>query len=380
MPNRCDKVLHVASDDQIGPLWKGVRFMTGPTRYREVDVTGTPREMGRVIGEVCRKEIHGFRDVALERMRQTAGLAEDEAMRVAAESLSYAEAYRPEMVDELRGMAEGAEVSLGDLMFLQVRNQLAPTEQNGCTSISLSTGNGTTGGTRLLAQNWDADPALDEFTIVLTRRPLGKPAFINVTQAGLIAYIGLSEQGMGVCLNTLPAPSRRVGVPHYFTVRAIYESARLSEAVAAVESAQRAIPANIMLTTPDGPADLEVTLNGVRVLRPEVTSWIAHTNHCLHPELVAINSSFPELIDSCPRKSRVDELLSETSQFSPWRLMEILADHDRFPRSICRHTNDDPEHGFWCTVFSVVIDATDRVLYATRGNPCEQPYESYRLK
>ena len=62
----------------------------------------------------------------------------------------------------------------------------------------------------------------------------------------------------------------------------------------AVRRAQRAIPANIILATPQGPADLEVTTDHVHILRDE--QLVVHTNHCLHPELIAINQDFPELI------------------------------------------------------------------------------------
>src|SRR6185369_17548002 len=91
----------------------------------------------------------------------------------------------------------------------------------------------------------------------------------NVTQAGLIAYIGFSEAGIGACLNTLPAPARELGVPHYFTLRGIYEARSCDEAAAAVRRAHRAIPANIMLITPQGPADFEITPDEVHVLTDE---------------------------------------------------------------------------------------------------------------
>ena len=83
-------------------------------------------------------------------------------------------------------------------------------------------------------KNWDNDPELEPFTVVLTRRPVDKPAFMTITQAGLIAYIGFNAAGIGVCLNTLPAPARPFGVPHYFTVRGIYEADSLEGAVNAV--------------------------------------------------------------------------------------------------------------------------------------------------
>src|SRR4051812_1725691 len=112
-------------------------------------------------------------------------------------------------------MAETTGVRLTDLLGFQIPNQIQGGPEAGCTSFSLASG---AGRGRLLAQNWDNDPGLDPFTCVLTRKPTGKPALMNVTQAGLIAYIGFNDAGIGVCLNTLPAPSRPIGVPHYFQV------------------------------------------------------------------------------------------------------------------------------------------------------------------
>ena len=115
-----------------------------------------------------------------------------------------------------------------------------------------------------------------------------------------------NDRGMGLCVNTLPAPRRPLGVPHYFTVRGILEADSLAGAVRAVARAERAIPANIILATPDGPADLEVTIDDVRVLRDGGTGVATHTNHCLHQDLLAVNDDFPELIDSYARKRRIE--------------------------------------------------------------------------
>jgi isopenicillin-N N-acyltransferase-like protein len=283
------------------------------------------------------------------------------------------------MVAELRGIAEASRVSLADIMLLQVRNQLQPDADAGCTSLALAAGSRQRLG-GLVAQNWDNDPDLQPFTVVLTRRPQGKPALMTITQAGLIAYIGFNEAGIGLCLNTLPAPSRRIGVPHYFTVRGIYEAESLTGAVQAVERAERAIPANIMLATPQGPADLEVTLDGVHVLNGLSTGRVTHANHCRHPELLALNEQFPELIQSYQRQRRMDELLDRPSQATQLdEVKQLLRDHDGHPRSICRHANEDPQTGFWETVFSVIIEPAARRMHVSRGNPCQGPYEVYQL-
>ncbi|WP_397571783.1 C45 family autoproteolytic acyltransferase/hydolase [Schlesneria sp. T3-172] len=357
--------------------------MVLPNRYLEMEVAGTPREMGRQLGEAAGELIRGFSAIAMDRVNLTLAISREAALGVARESIPFVERYSVDMLEEMKGVAEAARISLDELMLLQVRNQLQASD-SGCTSLSLGR---PFCEQRILAQNWDADPALDEFTIVLTRRPVGKPAFMSVTQAGLIAYIGFNSAGVGLCANTLPAPSRRLGVPHYFLIRGVYESTSLEEAVNAVSRAERAIPANMMLTTPQGPADLEVTLESVQVLDGGASGLVTHTNHCRHPDLIRINDSFPELIQSHARQTRIDALLNfgnrnaepGSQDATVSRLMTALSDHEGHPRSICRHTNDDLPHGFWQTVFSVIIEPDKQQMQITRGTPCDHPYERYIL-
>jgi len=348
-----------------------------PARYPEIEVVGTPREMGRQLGEAATDEIRGFTEIALESVRKTVRISRQRAMEVVSQSLAMAEQYDDQIVEELRGIAEVTGVTLEDLMLLQVRNQLRDEPTGGCTSFSMAACSSREGRS-LVGQNWDNDPELDPFTMVVTRRPIDKPSMMCVTQVGLVAYIGLSEAGIGACLNTLPAPSRDVGVPHYFTLRGIYEAGSLSEAVVAVERADRAVPANIMLATPQGPANLEVTCEKVYVLQD--SHYLTHTNHCLHPELADVNARFPELIESGPRKDRIDQLFQQASVgLGVPEMQRYLADHDGYPKSICRHPNDHPENGFWTTVFSVILDVDAGQMHIARGNPCEREYELYQL-
>lgn len=351
--------------------------MSHPTRYREIEVAGAPREMGRQVGEAAREEMRGFAAIALDRVNKTVRVSREKAMGLARDSFTYVEGYAPHMLEELRGMAEGSGVPVEELMLLQVRNQFLADMDSGCTSFAVRA---PAGQRAVVGQNWDNDPALNPYTIVLTRRPEGKPALMNITQAGLIAYLGLNSAGIGLCMNTLPAPSRPLGVPHYFTVRGIYEATCLDEAVQAVRRATRAIPANIMISTPQGPADLEVTVDEVHVLRDGGRGLLTHANHCEHPDLLPINDRFPELIQSRPRKIRIERLLGEADRpITLESLKKALRDHENHPRSICRHPNDHPTTGYWATTLSVLIEPEAGLMHVSRGNPCENPYETYRL-
>lgn len=350
-----------------------------PTRYPELTVSGSPRQMGEQIGEALREEIRGFDAIALDRVRKSVDVSRARALTVARRCIDDVRGYAPPMLDELEGMAAASGIDVERLMLLQIRNQLQPDgAYGGCTSFAV----GADAGGPVTGQNWDNDPALDPFSVVLTRRPDDAPAFLSITQAGLIAYLGVSDAGIGLCMNTLPAPARPYGVPHYFTVRGIYGARDLDGAVDAVRRAERAIPANIMLITPQGPANLEVTVDDVHVLRdsPAGPGVVTHTNHCVHPDLCAINADFPELIQSGPRKARVDALLAAAPRPVPRDTLEaILRDHEDHPTSICRHTNDHPDNGFWTSVWSLIVDAGNARLHLSRGNPCERPYEVYEL-
>ncbi len=348
-----------------------------PHRYRHVEVSGSHFEIGQQIGDYLKEELQGFVATSWDRIAQTLKLRRQTILNVIQQSTQFVRDWAPDLLDELSGAARSSGLSFEDLMFLQIRNQLTADMDSGCTSFSLRKEQRQIS---LIGQNWDNDPALDPFTVVLTRRPSDKPAFMTVTQAGLIAYIGMSDAGMAACLNSLPAPSRAVGVPHYFTLRRVFEGRSLDHAVSVIADATRAIPANIMLSTPEGPANLEVTIDAVNVLKPATEEVLLHTNHCLHPDLAAINREFSELIQSRPRLERMGDLLQTgVSCASLESLQETLRDHSGFPRSICRHANDDPGHGYWKTVFSLVMSVEAGEMHVARGNPCEAPYEVYRL-
>mgnify|MGYP003713248619 CR=1 FL=1 len=52
------------------------------TRYREVEVGGTPFEMGQQLGEAARDEIQGFDEIALERVNKSLTVSRESAIAV----------------------------------------------------------------------------------------------------------------------------------------------------------------------------------------------------------------------------------------------------------------------------------------------------------
>lgn len=394
--------------------------MTKSARFPILDVRGSPREIGRQIGEAQRENIAGLVNLVVARVNKGRKdpISVQAASEIAASAVPFVERYSPDSAAELRGTAEGAGVSVEQVMLLNARNMLVPADDEtrpagsalapalsrgetghassyprpgpqsergrgveGCTSLMVSASASAT-GCAILGQNWDNDPAMDRFSLVIIRRPDGRPGNMTWTQPGLIAYMGLNDAGIGVCMNALNGPARRQGVPWYFIVRAFYEQHGLEGVVAASERASRTITANAAMVTPEGAADLEVTPDAVRVLRADSSGRLVHTNHCVHPDFEQHNTDFASRIygQSFPRKARAETMLEEQGGAVGVGLMKrILSDHEGFPTSICRHPNPDPLTGWQRSVISIILEPSAGRMHVSRGNPCEAAYETYTL-
>ena len=84
------------------------------------------------------------------------------------------------------------------------------------------------------------------------------------------------------------------------------------------------------------------------------------------------------------RYGRIQELLDEkvrsVGKLTVSTAQAMLRDHDGRPESVCRHPNTDfPEDERYKTVVSVVMDLSDRKLWATIGSPCTNEYQALKL-
>ncbi len=351
-------------------------------RFPELSVVGSPVEMGRQIGEHFRSQIVDLSKLVLERFNKGAQqqVSWDRAEEVARRSFDRVAEFFPDSLKELQGTADASGVSVKRLMVLNARNMLGE-QPEGCTSIMVSaessgSGNGFAG------QNWDNDPAMAPLSAVITRKGQGKAAFTSWMQPGLVAYIGFSSSGIGICMNALNGPSDPTGLPWYFFVRAILEANSTAEAVDAVKSAPRALTANAAMITNEGPLNLEILPSSVESIKAESDGVLVHTNHCVHPAFVSNNDDFADKIygQSFQRRDRGRELLDarlNQGKVSIDDAKRLLSDHDGFPTSICRHPNDEPSTGWQRSVISIILEPSDNRMHVTNGNPCENKYETY---
>ncbi|MGZ6347457.1 MAG: C45 family autoproteolytic acyltransferase/hydrolase, partial [Anaerolineales bacterium] len=127
-----------------------------------VRVSGTHREMGRQIGEACKKQVqHGVENGrnlvadAYQQLELTWAGAQIQARKY----LPFAQERYPQYVDELMGIAEGADVVFEDLVVINAMEAVTmdALHLTRCTSMAVN-GERTADGHVLLAHNEDWVP------------------------------------------------------------------------------------------------------------------------------------------------------------------------------------------------------------------------------
>jgi len=346
-----------------------------PVRLPVVKAEGSPYEMGFMHGQACRTRIREFVDLNLRRLNLTA----DRALRMSRSYVPHIQRFSTELAEELEGIAEGADISYDEIVFLHVRSHLArQLRGTWCSAFALSRSASSTGGI-VLGQNDDFFHGFGELSIILNLVPKSGPRILTYTYPGIIGHIGINSTGLGLCLNAVVSPGWRIGVPYYFIARRLLGAESIEECTEVIAQATRASSMNYLLVDRLRIADIETTVTDYRVLLNEDEGLLVHTNHFLHPDFALQDKGLAELPCSPIRLKVLRELLKRNSgSLDVKKLQEILSNHQNYPYSICRHLTNEPNAIE--TIASIVAEPSKRLMHVAAGNPCENRVSLHGLE
>jgi isopenicillin-N N-acyltransferase-like protein len=358
--------------------------MSTATAVRLVRARGAPRQLGRQIGEAAaptiRRMAENYRQL-LRSSRDRLKLRWEGALLQARKYHPYAaEGARP-YLEELEGMAEGAGLSLDDLMVLNCIEGIAGDALHlKCTSFAVSA-ELTLDGHVLVGHNEDWWPEDSETVYVVHATPDEEPPFLALTYGGLLPNIGLNAAGIAQCCDSVYPDDIRVGVPRIFVARAVLGASRISEALERAVPPKRAAGYNHLIADRSGELyNLEASAERF-ALHYGSGGSVVHTNHYLDPEMQRLEQDSESLFASRVRYHRAERLLGSLGPHSPDTFKAILADHVNHPRSICCHCNEqDAPLDRSQTIASVVMDLTAMTMSVAFGNPCVTEYETFSLE
>lgn len=347
-------------------------------RIPVIEAKGTHRQVGRQIGEQVRTHLHEIIASLHLPQNMPPGVTWKEMLQQANLCLSYSRAVYPHYVEELEGIAEGADLPF-DEFFLGICEEFwrkaawRGGRPVGCTDFA-ARGRATADGATLLAHTNDLEPEAEPRLVVLKVQAENEPEFLAVSVGGLGYSTGFNAAGISLTGNEVSSNDVRAGVPRQLIVRAILAARRLGEAMAASMLPQRASNYNNIIADTNGEIyNVEGSATDVDPMYIE-GDVLAHANHYVSPHMRDFESDRNLTYESVIRHNRALRLLREHyGQITPELLRTFLADHANYPASICRHAGDA------ITVFSIVIHLNSLRAWIGRGLPCQTTFHEYTL-
>ena len=276
-------------------------------QIRPLTLEGTAHQRGLAHGETLRSQIQELVGIWKADLSAEFGTSADQHIHTFLQRTDFLPAiqeWTPDMLDEIRGIADGSALPFESLLAFQLLDELWAYNETAavphCTSIGLRASGGLradAGQPTCVAQTIDVETFRHGFQTVLhIRYPDSDLEAFAVTSAGLAAFNGMNNRGVGICCNFLPLTSRQEGLPVACIVRGVLARKTAQEARSFVQRVPHASGQNYLVGGPDSVFDLECSANQVVAYQPH--GWhdaLWHANLPLAND--DLNPYFREAVD-----------------------------------------------------------------------------------
>ena len=341
-----------------------------PDHFPLIEVSGSPYEMGYQHGAQAADLVKKY----LTWIEKLTEMSRDILCRNAMVFLPLIKALSPDLVEEIEGLADGANISFEESVLCQVRAEASRKPDGGCTAFAL-TRTATDNGKTLAGQNQDLEPEYADIAILLRVKPDGnKPRALMFTFAGQLGYSGMNQYGVAHFANALYDFQWQFGLPHYPLKRILLEQPNIDACISLLTQHRTCSAANKVICDGHGQIrDVEIHPTGIALFNDESPDHLLHANHYLTPEFVNYESY--SLKDSTSRLSRMRSLVKQNwGQISVETMKEILADHLGDPAGICRHGAVGMH-----SISGYIAEPSVGLLHVRCGHGCTGSWKTYEV-
>jgi isopenicillin-N N-acyltransferase-like protein len=358
-----------------------------------VELSGTPYEMGLAHGRAMREAVVEFAASvsAVHQANNSFLKAEkDSLVDFCLRNLGFLQKFSPGLVEEMRGIAEGAGISFEDVLYLNsfleledvraasLGGRLLPDTLWGCTTFNISPA-ASSDGAYYIGQTYDMERYYEKYLCLLRIRTETGPDQLVLTFAGVLGLCGLNSAGVGAVINKITATDARPGVIYPFIMRTALASERIGDALGAVVHSPRATGMNYQLAGEGAAFCVETSARCYEAFDVSGASpAMAHTNHYISQSMRRFET--PGWLShggTMVRRQVAQRFLDEHhGRLNPETLKKLTRDHTNHPRCICAHGFEgEGEETAFHTVFGVIMDPGRGWLEICPGNPCENEYQ-----
>jgi isopenicillin-N N-acyltransferase-like protein len=252
-----------------------------------VECRGAGRERGRAHGEALRERIGGLLERWDADVATRLGRPPQTLVSALVETTGFVAAiqqHTPDLLEEVRGIAEGASVAFDRVLALNLMDEewwfTAPAEpRDACTLIAVDPAEDRP---TVLAQNMDLPELMDGAQAALRFEDGAGDGGTVLTAAGMIGLTGVSSARLGVCVNTLAMlKGSRDGLPVAVVMRGALAQGSVAGAAGFLARVPHASGQHYALADPAGVAGYECSAAGAVRSDNGGGGRFCHTNHPL---------------------------------------------------------------------------------------------------
>lgn len=370
-----------------------------------LDLSEQPFVRGRLHGQLARMQVTGsIRCYAA--LFASCGIGWTEAQNRAAAFRDIIEGCGGGMMEELEGIAAGSGFHINEILALNCRTEILPPSFMGaehinsdaaraknaglglfdigeCTSVAVAGTRCADGQTRV-AQNWDWIGYQRQNVIGLRVLRDGWPDYLTLTEAGILAKIGVNEHGVAVGLNILRATNDReqLGIPVHVFQRLALDCQSVEAVLSLARSLQFAASSNAILGDDSGHVtSLEYSPNGVSAIAPD-QGVVTHTNHFCDLKLAEKQAPLTQMLTTEPRLQCADAHVARwPDRITDEQLMDLLCDESGGAYgAICRSPDPAlPPELRVESVFGVIINCSTREMLVAPDVPSKVEFKRISL-
>jgi len=348
-----------------------------------IECSGTSYEIGQQYGQAAKSNILKSVNLVFNALENGPFKASrSNIFAIAGRYLHNAGEFDQDSLDFVKGMADGSEISFQDVFALRCFIDLAvgyPAMAGLCTSFA-ATRSATKDGMTILGQNidWHPDSPID----LLHIRHANGLEQLSLCLCGNNFYY-LNSAGMGCCANMTISPMGPIKkhIPVSFYLWKAMCQRTIADALKILCAVARGVGYYHLADQYGNMAGIESVYDDYRILNPQ-NDTLVHANHYETDDYKKADGACMYLPDSFGRAQRMRELISKnTGNITPELMMNIMADHEHYPKSICTHVDrsQPPELASISRASFIMIPAQLK-MYVAFGPPCENLYHEYSLR
>ena len=343
----------------------------------QVNMKGTNYDIGWEHGQKASKEIHESMEYYKDYFMGMVGMSWEDVLSIAFQFEPVIKKYVPHLVEEMKGIADGANLPYGYILAINCRSDITltngaakgssretvlPDPIDGCTSVAHHYDN-----VQWLSQNWDWQTFQRDHIVILNLHPVGRPAVCIITEAGFVGKVGFNSFGVGVCINALRTTNFSISkLPVHIANRYVLEFQSRIDGIAALEQCGCASLTNMTLGDKTGATSVEVGPLGLACIDQDDNGRVYHTNHVILAKGYKEKGVVP---DSINRLARIKLLDNHKPSWS--NIFDILSDEEEYPNGICR-SPDSSQQGLkstFETVFTIIMKLSSLEARLWLGKP-----------